>query len=57
VEYDVESPVFGTDAVKAVVDFKWRTYGRAILKVELLLHCVTLGIMRQVPLQKTRRII
>lgn len=29
-------------------DFKWRTYGRAILKVELFLHCVTLVLMRQI---------
>lgn len=32
----------GTDAVRAVVDWKWRSFGRAILKVELLIHMITL---------------
>jgi hypothetical protein len=45
VEYDLPSNAFGSDAVRAVVDLKWRTYGRAILKVEFLLHILTLALM------------
>jgi hypothetical protein len=29
------------------VDYKWRLYGRAILKVEALLHMITLFLMGQ----------
>lgn len=41
VDFDVEPHVFGADAVRAVVDYKWRTFGRSILMNEFVLHvCV-----------------
>lgn len=42
VDFDVEPHVFGADAVRAVVDYKWRTFGRSILMTEFVLHVLVL---------------